>query len=108
MNTVFSGFLGARSFLSKRNFQVLAYLLSVSLLLAMVSLLAVSSVSAETDKGPTKLASADNAVPLSHEALIDALLRRMSSPDERTRLEAGLALRKTAKLSDVPLLVKIL
>lgn len=62
----------------------------------------------QPEEEPTQLAAASKAVPLSHEALIDALLRRMSSPDERTRLEAGLALRKTAKLSDVPLLVKIL
>lgn len=45
---------------------------------------------------------------IGHEALIDELLRRMASPDERTRLEAGLALRKSAKLSDVENLVKIL
>ena len=45
---------------------------------------------------------------ISHEVLIDEILRRMSSPDERTRLEAGLALRKTAKLSDVENLVKVL
>src|SRR5262249_42457744 len=64
---------------------------------------------AAKEGGPTELAAKGHeAAPLSHEALIDALLRRMSSPDKRTRLEAGLALRKTAKLSDVPLLVKVL
>ncbi len=45
---------------------------------------------------------------LTHDALIDALLQRMASPDERTRLEAGIALKETARLSDVPLLVRIL
>ena len=46
--------------------------------------------------------------PISHETLIEELLRRMSSPDERTRLESGIALRKTARLADVPLLVTLL
>ncbi|HQH26948.1 MAG TPA: HEAT repeat domain-containing protein [Oligoflexia bacterium] len=47
-------------------------------------------------------------LPMNHDTLIEELLRRMSSPDERTRLESGIALRKTARLSDVPLLVTIL
>lgn len=53
-------------------------------------------------------ASVEETQALSHEALIDALLRRMASPDKRTRLEAGLALRKTAKISDVPNLVRVM
>ncbi len=46
--------------------------------------------------------------PMTHETLVEELLRRMSSPDERTRLEAGIALRSVAKLSDVPTLVTVL
>ena len=45
---------------------------------------------------------------ISHKALIDGILRNMSSPDPATRIKAGLALRQTAKLSDVPELVKVL
>lgn len=59
------------------------------------------------DMAPSKpLETDEKGQILSHDALIDALLRKMSSPDERTRIEAGIALRKTARLSDVPLLVK--
>lgn len=64
------------------------------------------------DEGPSQVAAqsgpADEIAEIGHEALIDELLRRMASPDERTRLEAGLALRRSAKLSDVENLVKIL
>jgi hypothetical protein len=73
-----------------------------------LSLPALANAQELVSDSPTQLASADKQMPLSHEALLDALLRRMSSPDKRTRLEAGLALRKTAKLSDVPKLVRIL
>lgn len=67
-----------------------------------------TQVLASSGDADAKKENDDKVVPLSHEALIDALLRRMSSPDQRTRLEAGLALRETAKLSDVPLLVRTL
>ena len=45
---------------------------------------------------------------LPHDVLIDNILDFMSSPDEETRLKAGLALKSQAKLSDVPKLVKVL
>jgi hypothetical protein len=45
---------------------------------------------------------------LDHDVLMDQLLRDLSSPDEETRLRAGVALKKNAKLNDVPLLVKVL
>lgn len=43
-----------------------------------------------------------------HEARIDNILRSMSSPDQETRLKAGLELLNNAKLEDVPTLVKVL
>lgn len=65
-------------------------------------------IAARTDQSGSVTEGGNQGPTLSHDSLVDALLRRMSSPDERTRLEAGLALKKTATLSDVPLLVKLL
>lgn len=61
---------------------------------------------AATQKVATEMGS--ELQNLSHESLIEELLRRLATPEERTRLEAGLLLRKTAKLSDVEQLVKVL
>jgi hypothetical protein len=45
---------------------------------------------------------------LSHESLMEEVLRRLSSPDERTRLEAGLVLRHIATQADVKNLSAVL
>jgi hypothetical protein len=45
-------------------------------------------------------------IKVSHETMMDEVLRRLDSPDERTRLEATLALRKIAQQSDVEDLAK--
>lgn len=50
----------------------------------------------------------DSKAKLDHDVLIEGLLRNLSSPDEETRLRAGVGLKKNAKLGDVPLLVRIL
>ncbi|MFN8392574.1 MAG: HEAT repeat domain-containing protein [Bdellovibrionota bacterium] len=49
---------------------------------------------------------APGLVKVSHDTLMDEILRRLDSPDERTRLEATLALRKNAAQSDVEDLAK--
>lgn len=51
-------------------------------------------------------ANTPGLVRVSHDALMDEILRRLDSPDERTRLEATLALRKNAQQSDVEDLAK--
>lgn len=107
MGTCTNRFSLSRQIFSRtRFFKLSTIILGV---LAASLFLASSAISQEAViEEPIRIAAKDKTKSLSHEALIDALLRRMSSPDKRTRLEAGLALRKTAKLGDVPKLVKIL
>ena len=44
------------------------------------------------------------AKDLGHEAKLQDLLRGLSSPDEKTRIESGMQLKETAQLSDTSLL----
>ena len=70
-----------------------------------------NTVADEIDNGEQKRVEVEQAaskVRISHDVLVDELLRRLNSPDERTRLEAGLALRRTTTLADVEKLVRIL
>jgi len=65
-----------------------------------------SSAEDSKDASPSKTEKpAKNSDPgllqVDHEVFIDEVLRRLDSPDERTRLEATLALRKNVRQSDV-------
>lgn len=62
----------------------------------------------EEETAPRAKPASGSNVKISHEVLMDEILRRLNSPDERTRLEAGLALRKSATVADVEGLVRIL
>lgn len=59
-------------------------------------------------KSSPSIAGEEGKFKISHEVLIEELLRRLDSADERTLTEAGIALRREAKLSDVDLLVRTL
>ena len=45
---------------------------------------------------------------ISHDSLMEGLLRQLASPDEEMRIKAGIALRQSAQLGDTENLVKIL
>lgn len=81
-----------------------------SFLLAPCSVHAAEGAAEEKPKEVVSLnkETPDNAPKLDHDVLIEGLLRNLSSPDEETRLRAGVGLTKNAKLSDVPSLVRIL
>ncbi len=60
-------------------------------------------------KNKLNIAAEEGKIKITHEVLIQELLRRLDSADEcHTVTEAGIALRREAKLSDVDLLVKTL
>lgn len=54
------------------------------------------------------ISGGEGQVKISHEVLIAELLKRLDSADLRTLTEAGIALRREAKLSDLDVLVKTL
>ena len=88
---------------------LLVLLLSFNYSFAQEVVNSVDTPNEVTEPKVVKDEKPDNGLEeISHETLIDELLRRMSSPDKRTRLEAGLTLTKSVKLSDVEKLVKVM
>lgn len=75
-----------------------------------LTLLLQDSLLAEDDMIPLEAVREEAEVKrdLAHESKIQDLLRALSSPDEKTRIDAGIELRKTVKLSDTTTLAQTL